>query len=75
MLGRLQRGNCSSILEEILEVYGCLLVSVNPSWDILIKSSNILNNRKGLTGKQAEFAVKKYKSHRRVGKQVMMDIG
>ncbi|KAF8597230.1 hypothetical protein BDV93DRAFT_513540 [Ceratobasidium sp. AG-I] len=26
---------------------------------------------KGLTGKQAEFAVKKYKSHRRIGAQVM----
>ncbi|EUC67676.1 DDE family endonuclease [Rhizoctonia solani AG-3 Rhs1AP] len=28
----------------------------------------------GLTGKQAEFAVKKFKSHRRVGKRVMMNI-
>ena len=31
--------------------------------------------RKGITGKMAEFAVKKYKSHRRVSDSIYNEIG
>jgi hypothetical protein len=33
------------------------------------------SSRKGLNAKQAEYAVKKYRSHRRVGAGIMMDMG
>lgn len=32
-------------------------------------------NRKGLTGRQVEFAVRQYHSHRRIGAHIMMDLG
>ena len=34
----------------------------------------LIDNRKGLSIKQAEFAVKKYKSHRRIPARVVMDL-
>jgi hypothetical protein len=37
--------------------------------------ASILFASKGLDAKQAEFAVKKYRSHRRVGPAVMMSLG
>lgn len=49
----------------------CGTVYGNNLWDTKI---HWCNHRKGLTGKQAEFAVKKYKSHRRVGPHVMQDL-
>ena len=30
--------------------------------------------RKGLNQKQVEYAVKKYRSHRKVGAEIMMDV-
>ena len=33
------------------------------------------SNSKGLTAKQVEYAVTKYRSHRRIGPTVMMSLG
>jgi hypothetical protein len=35
---------------------------------------SLTNNSQGLSIKQAEFAVKKYKSHRRIPARVMMNL-
>ncbi|KAI0244991.1 hypothetical protein BJV78DRAFT_1277581 [Lactifluus subvellereus] len=45
------------------------LLDACPSWRYMDAYS------KGLDARQAEFAVKKYRSHRRIGPQVMMSLG
>jgi len=42
---------------------------------IICPYSILCIDRKGLNARQAEFAVKKYKSHRRCGPTLMMSVG
>lgn len=41
---------------------------------VIVVDNLYLHDRKGLTGAQAEFAVKKYRSHRRIGQNIMLNI-
>ena len=53
-----------------MAVYGCILVCRSVFLYIL----SPIQRRRGLNARQAEYAVKKYCSHRRIGAWIMMDM-
>ena len=60
------------IFQSHLAILGCISVHfilIQYIWHLLLT-----DNSQGLSIKQAEFAVKKYKSHRRIPARIMMDL-
>ena len=65
-----------------MAVHGCLLVRRRHSepessglcLHIVIYLIIFCHHRRGLNACQAEYAVKKYRSNRRIGAQIMMDM-
>ena len=61
----------SCLLLKKLAIHGRLLVLYT---QLVLTHTLLIFHRKGLNAKQAEFAVKKYKSHRCCGPSMMMSI-
>jgi len=63
----IQHYNNSQVLPKELEIYGRVSVCAPVLFSCVCDQLDNATSRKGLDARQAAFANKKYKSHRRVG--------